>query len=57
MIIALQYDILLVGNRQGVFFGLSYLFPLCPPCRPYVYWDLRGSCIRLTWEMPRTYIY
>lgn len=36
MIIALQYVILLVGNRQGVF-CFSNLFPICILCRSYVY--------------------
>mgnify|MGYP003398477480 CR=1 FL=1 len=48
MIIALQYDILLVGNRQGVFFfflSVSSLSPISSVC-----------LLGLTWALPQPYL-
>lgn len=48
MIIALQYGILLVGNRQGVFLFLLSVSSLSP---------MSSVCLSgLTWELHQTYL-
>lgn len=48
MIIALQYGILLVGNRQGVFLFLLSVSSLSP---------MSSVCLLgLTWELHQTYL-
>lgn len=48
MIIALQYIILLVGNRQGVFLFLLSVSSLSP---------MSSVCLLgLTWELHQTYL-